>query len=235
MRFIIAIITTILMSSNIFAQNTNPINIDGFNTEWGNPLAKEKDKIGLSYQMTNDVRNLYLIVQVTDTAIQKQIIRNGFEVWVNKDNKKDKTMGVLYPRPSKTADIVDMPQDSLKLIGFLLHNGNRSMKDSEVRIASHLNDDKQMIYELQIPFNTFYKEKLTEADKKLKFRIGLTIKEPAMTDSDGMGFPPMGMMMMRGPMGGGGGGMRNMQRVMNANPEWSWSEINHWFTYKPTL
>lgn len=73
--------------------------VDGQYTEWTSPLPLTNKRTGLNFEMANDDRHLYFFLRVTDKAVQRQIVANGFELWVNADGKKKKTTGISYPLP----------------------------------------------------------------------------------------------------------------------------------------
>jgi hypothetical protein len=118
-----------------------------------------------------------------------------------------------------TAKVVFTPTKDLKLTRFLVNNGIQPIKGCPVQILAAEDNSGSLIYELAIPFNTFYKESLDESDAKVKFAFGFIVKGSA-TENDIMG-AMMGSMM--GGMGGPGGGgpsrsdMQAMRSVMGLN------------------
>lgn len=115
-----------------------------------------------------------------------------------------------------SAKVVFTPTKDLKLTRFLVNNGIQPIKGCPVQILAAEDNSGSLIYELAIPFNTFYKESLDESDAKVKFAFGFIVKGSA-TENDMMG-AMMGSMMrgMGGPGGGGpdAGDMRAMRSVM---------------------
>jgi hypothetical protein len=115
-----------------------------------------------------------------------------------------------------SAKVVFTPTKDLKLTRFLVNNGIQPIKGCPVQILAAEDNSGSLIYELAIPFNTFYKESLDESDAKVKFAFGFIVKGSA-TENDMMG-AMMGSMMrgMGGPGGGGpdAGDMRVMRSVM---------------------
>jgi len=118
-----------------------------------------------------------------------------------------------------TAKVVFTPTKDLKLTRFLVNNGIQPIKGCPVQILAAEDNSGSLIYELAIPFNTFYKESLDESDAKVKFAFGFIVKGSA-TENDMMG-AMMGSMMrgMGGPGGGGpdAGEMRAMRSAMGIN------------------
>ncbi len=213
--------------------------VDGRNTEWKMPLSKSNKITGISYEIANDERNIYMIVRVTDTASIRQIRQNGLEVWFNKDGKTNNTTGINYPMaPDKPKDIrlvsilnadgFTWNINELKLTGFLLENGRQPVKGCPVKVAIKKDSSDCLVYEAAIPFNTFYKEKLEKEDLRYKFYIGFVVKGVTMNEGTASS-----MMMMRS-MGGdfhgdgprmGGGGMSRMMSMFGDMDKVSWQKI----------
>jgi hypothetical protein len=117
-------------------------------------------------------------------------------------------------RPEGTSDIAFL-NGELKLTGFLIDNGKQLSKGCPVKVALAKDASNCLVYELAVPFNTFFKERLEPEDAATKCCIGFIVKAPAAkenasTETDmpegGMGGPGGGGGGMGGP-GGGGGGM----------------------------
>jgi hypothetical protein len=244
------------VSNSIFAAKDlstfkNDISIDGKNKEWTSPLPRFDKNTSINYSVANDLDKFYFIIRIADTTIIKQINKYGFEVWINKDGKKKRTTGITFPLAGKnkainpidimTGDIEtintgslkknDKEISNLKLTGFLIDNGEQPVEKCPVKVALTYEDSGTLIYEVAVPFNTFYKEKLENEDAANKFRIGFVVKEAESSD-DQMGGPGRMMgygMMMGGP--GGMGGSGSMMRVMQAIA----AEKEYWFTVTPSV
>ncbi|MDD2612240.1 MAG: hypothetical protein PHR38_05575 [Bacteroidales bacterium] len=199
--------------------------IDGVNNEWSAHLPKFDKKTSINYSIANDERNLFIIMRITNEAVQKLVIQNGLEVWINKQGKNKKVTGITFPLPMKKEMkkanamlsgqklpdrgqqfVMEMgmplPNNELTLKGFLIDNGTQPTKNCPVKVSLARDQSNCLIYELAIPFNTFYKEKLDQSDVKVKFSIGIIVKGEETTKGNEMG----GMSGMGGP-GGGPGGM----------------------------
>lgn len=212
--------------------------VDGLNTEWKMPLSRFNKNTGISYEVANDERNIYLIIRVADTTSQRQIRQNGFEVWINKDGKKNNTTGITYPMaPDKpkdsrlialtNADGFSFNINELKLTGFLLENGRQAVKGCEVKVAIKKDSSDCIVYEAAIPFNTFHKEMLEREDLKQKFYIGFVVKGVTVNMDDA----PR-IMMTRMAMGGGfdnprmrSGGMAGMMSLFGDMDKICWQKI----------
>ena len=144
-----------------------------------------------------------------------------------------------------------LPNKELMLTGFLINNGIQPVLGCRVRAAAAIDDSGCLIYELAVPFNTFYKEKLDQEDSATKFYIGFIIKNADSSSDEEipsgrmMGGPGGGGGMMGGPGGGGGmmdgggpGGMGPMGRPENMEGLTQSStniEKKYWFKIIPSL
>jgi hypothetical protein len=98
-----------------------------------------------------------------------------------------------------------MMNNELILLGFLLENGKQPTRGCPVRVAISRDESNSLVYELAVPFNTFYKERLDPGDAGHTFCFGFVIKGPEASNSDSFQGGPSGM---GGPGGFGGfGGM----------------------------
>lgn len=204
---------TMAFAGNNQSTYKSDVVVDGRNTEWKSPLPRLNKNTGLNYDFANDERNLYVIVRVADTTSQRQILQNGFEVWINKEGKKKNTTGIIYPmapdKPkagsnarlaaTKTADGFSLNINELTLKGFLLENGRQPVKGCPVKVAIKKDSSDCIVYEMAIPFNTFYKETLEKEDLKSPFYIGFVVKGVTVDMEDA----PR-IVMTRVAMGGGG-------------------------------
>lgn len=219
--------------------------VDGVNTEWKSPLPRYNQTTGINYDIANDERNIYLIVRVADTTSQRQILQNGLEVWINKDGKKKNTTGITYPMApdqakagSKTKLLVGKTPDGfsrniseLTLTGFLLENGRQPVKGCPVKVAIRKDSTDCIVYELAIPFNTFYKEQLEKEDLKNKFYIGFVVKGVTVNMDDAPRIVMRNMAMSGGFDGPRmGGGMPNIMAMMGDMDKICWQKIQ--FTLK---
>lgn len=216
--------TVVLAAGETLPYKTNVV-VDGINQEWEPRLPKYDQTTGINYQISNDEKNLYFILRISDMTTQMQIMRFGMELWINPDGKKRKSTGITFPLPmSKEAlkerarqprpegqnapgkeDGATMGQEipintrELILTGFLLENGKQSVKNCPIKVALSRDNAKCLIYELAVPFNTFYKESVDQTDAKVKFCFGFVLKTADKKQEEG------NVDAMGGPMGGYGG------------------------------
>ncbi|MES2269144.1 MAG: hypothetical protein V4520_20435 [Bacteroidota bacterium] len=91
-----------VQKASVFA--TEKVNIDGRVTEWGEQLQAHNNATNISYTISNDNNNLYLLTQVTDQDAINKILRVGLTFEIRKNDKKNNNgaVSVTYP-------VVDTP------------------------------------------------------------------------------------------------------------------------------
>jgi len=259
LMFMLITFTSVCFAGTEILQFKTGVEIDGKNKEWTSPLPNFDKKTGINYSVSNDLNNLYFILRITDEKTIRQITKNGLEVWINKEGKKKMTTGISYPLPVKATAVQPiafipteeatkkettleplikgpLPDKNLKLTGFLLDNIEQPIIGCNVKVAASIDDSGCFIYELKVPFNTFYKEYLDQDDIATKFCIGFIIKDVEIVLTE----EAMHMAMERSYGGGMRGGMGNMGGMggMPAMPAMVQSDTPEkvfWFMAKPSL
>jgi hypothetical protein len=181
-----SIVTMLLIPATLLAKPyvspiRHDIKVDGQNNEWSKPLAFYDKSSKISYEVANNNTHLFLIIQVGDSAIREQLLKYGFEVWVNMDGKKKKTTGIFYP-------LLNHETAELTLKGFLVENGKIPVSDSPVKAALTIDSKGILTYELAIPFTTYYKESLADEIQPPKVQIGFVVKAAQVSDNAQMMF-----------------------------------------------
>lgn len=215
-----------------------PVNVDGDDAEWAIPLRFYDNTSKLQYTVTNDNSNLYLCIRATDEQSQAKIIRAGMQVWIDTTGKNKHQVGILYPisnpekgaKPSTASHSMEKRLTELndvQLTGFKASvAGLTSVLDhSAVNLKMKMDNKGILIYELMIPFKTFYKETLSPSDSSKV--MGLTIIVNGWSMQKNAGRSGGGGSGMRGGAGGGmrggrgrssmGGGMANYNEFAEAN------------------
>jgi hypothetical protein len=218
---------------------SKPVTIDGKANEWRIPLDFYDDKTKLNFTVTNDKDNLYFCIRATEDATQKGIIHSGLQIWIDTAGGKKNQVGIQFPiiersansegegadKHSKSSDMDEASSANnlksrymgttkqLKLSGFNNAINGLLQIPNIYGINACINWDtnKIMIYELCIPFNTFYKTSLSSSDTNkvlgISFVVNVTSKNTGAHSGGGaMGSPEgMGAMGSGGGMSGGGG------------------------------
>ncbi|GGA81378.1 hypothetical protein [Puia dinghuensis] len=78
---------------------TQPLTIDGRDNDWKRPLPYTISSEKISYSVTNDADNLYILLSTRNPQTQQKIIQGGMTVWVNTkgDKSESEAVGIGYP------------------------------------------------------------------------------------------------------------------------------------------
>jgi len=210
---------------------SNKVFADGKIQEWPDPLRFFDEKSKLNYSISNDRKNLYLCMKISDEALKIKIIRGGMEFRVDTMGKKSFPIAFIFPMPNQIvmvkhersevqteqrpggrpnhSTVIKKPLSQARtaqLIGFKPPlEGTLSVLENASGISAAINIDSLgiMYYEAIIPFSTFYKNELTDADANRVFCYEIKVKAlPAPAVHEG----GSGRGMEGGGMNGGGHG-----------------------------
>jgi hypothetical protein len=219
---------------NSSSWQSKQITVDGKIPEWSNPLRFYDQETGISYCISNDHYNLYLVCSISNEFMQTKILRSGLEFGIDTLGKKSFSVGVRYPignisekelktntnpptssalngKPDRSAFKLKLLAEAteIQLVGFKPQLGKFiSLVDSNKSgISAAINFDMNgiMNYEAVIPFSTFYKKELTPSDSNRVFNYQIKMR---------------GGGMRGGGMNGGGmngGGMNGGNRMSGEN------------------
>jgi hypothetical protein len=221
---------------NSSSWQSKQITVDGKIPEWSNPLRFYDQETGISYCISNDHYNLYLVCSISNEFMQTKILRSGLEFGIDTLGKKSFSVGVRYPignisekelktntnpptssasngKPDRSAFKLKLLAEAteIQLVGFKPQLGKFiSLVDSNKSgISAAINFDMNgiMNYEAVIPFSTFYKKELTPSDSNRVFNYQIKINPVAKSNN---GSNSGGGSRGGGSRGGGmgGGGMR---------------------------
>ena len=87
-------------SSQATAQwQSQPLTIDGSDRDWVKPLPYAMRSENVSYSISNDGQNLYILLTTRSPQEQQKIIQGGMSVWVNTkaDKSNGDAVGIGYP------------------------------------------------------------------------------------------------------------------------------------------
>lgn len=151
-----------------------PIVADGKRTDWPTPYPYNDKKALISYAVSNDADNLYITAATGDPATELKILRNGLVVWIDKTNDKDKTTSICFPSDNNhnpvRGDIRgrELPQridealantNEFFLQGFKGCRGKFTLPQGDscgIKVGVGLDEYDQLVWEVVIPFKTFY-------------------------------------------------------------------------------
>lgn len=166
--------------ANTATWQQRPLTIDGSDNDWTKPLPGFSSSERISYAITNDGDNLYILISTKDPQEQMKIIQGGMTVWIN--TKADKTqgdaVGIGYPLDSRNNHDQTLLQDAqpdrykhkattledkkdYALYGFGKESevGNYTYGDDNpqgVKMRMDFNNTGELIYEAALPLTTLY-------------------------------------------------------------------------------
>jgi hypothetical protein len=73
------------------------ITIDGDHGEWPGPLVAVEENHPLLTAAVNDGQDLYIVLSTSDSALRRQIFRQGLIVWFDPSGSDKKHFGLKYP------------------------------------------------------------------------------------------------------------------------------------------
>lgn len=157
------------------------LTIDGSDRDWTKPLPYAVRAENVSYGISNDQQNLYILLSTRNPQEQQKIVQGGMSVWVNIKGEKSNgnAVGIGYPLderndPDRNLMAEAQPQryqnnkpvtladkKSYALYGFGKDSGirNYTYGDSNslgVLMRMDYNNNGDLIYEAAIPLQTLY-------------------------------------------------------------------------------
>jgi hypothetical protein len=159
---------------------SQPLTIDGNDQDWGKPLPYVVHQENVSYSISNDNRNLYILLATSSRQEQQKIIQGGMSVWINTkgDKSNGDAAGIGYPlderndpdrklmeeaQPqryqNKTITLAD--KRTYALYGFSKDSTIRNFRygdSNSVGVVMRLdyNNKGDLIYEASIPLQALY-------------------------------------------------------------------------------
>jgi hypothetical protein len=151
---------------------------NGDDVDWTKPLAYFDDKTGLSYTVSNDLENLYIIATSKNETTIQRVLRGGLTVMINSHGVKEESgaAGIVFPTGNRVQKgdkmLNDRPElqqnkhvalDAVQdyaLFGF--HDvktpenfdyGKRNPANIELGIG--LNNANELVYEVMVPLSSF--------------------------------------------------------------------------------
>lgn len=203
------------------------VTVDGKIPEWSNPLRFYDQETGISYSISNDHYNLYLVCRISNEFLQTKILRSGLEFGIDTLGKKSFAVSIKYPIGLSQQEPKSGPQAKsesneradrssfklrllaeareIQLVGFkpVLVKSISLSSQNNTGISAAIDFDTRgiMNYEAVIPFSTFYKNELTPSDSNTVFSYRIKVNPVSNSNNSENG-------NRRDGMRGGGSGMR---------------------------
>ena len=201
---------------------SQPLAIDGNDDDWVKPLPYVVHEESVNYSISNDNRNLYILLATSSRQEQQKIIQGGMSVWINTkgDKSNGDAVGIGYPlddrndpdrklmedaQPqryqNKTVTLADKRSYSLYGFGKDSAIRNYTYGDSNsvgVVMRMDYNNKGDLIYEVSIPLQALYPgHDPVTAYTTHDLAVGIWIE----------GLPPSAHVPREGGNGGGGSGV----------------------------
>jgi hypothetical protein len=199
------------------AWQRQPLTIDGSDKDWSKPLPYSVKSEQLSYSVTNDGENLYILMSTKSPQEAQKIVQGGMTVWVNTKAEKSYAgaVGIGYPmdarndrdrnlmeeaRPDRKNHKATTLEDKKDYALYGFDNSQAiptyTYGDTNTRgivMRMDYNDEGDLIYEASIPLQALYPNHNASSSYAAKtVAVGFVIE----------GLPPGTNV----PRGGGGGG-----------------------------
>jgi hypothetical protein len=193
-----------------------PLVIDGYDGDWAKPLPYYDKKENLSYAISNDRDNLYIMLSTKEGPEQQKILEGGLTVWINNQAEKENSdaVGIGFPtgvKPSREQSLMaaarpdryqkkpNTLEDDLRaysLYGFkkdetVENFDSGQVNDEGVEVKIGFNRAHELIYEASVPLNAIYPQNTTHNFTGKTVAVGFVVE----------GLPPG-----EGRRRGGGGG-----------------------------
>lgn len=151
---------------------------NGDDGDWVKPLPFYDDKTGLSYAVSNDNENLYILATSANETTIQRVLRGGLTVLLNNHGVKDENgaAGIVFPTGNRVQKgdklLNDRPElqqnkhvalDAVQdyaLFGFheikTPENFDYGKKNAEgIELGIGLNNANELVYEASIPLSSF--------------------------------------------------------------------------------
>ena len=168
--------------SSTFQTDTTIINhlLDGNTTEWPTEKFATDKATKMEYAIDNDNQTLFLAVNIPDRSIQKKIMQEGMNLYIDTKGKKKENKGIAFPVRMENISSTE----NMKLFGF--SNAEPFIQniktEGTANIAIGWDSSSILHIEYNIPLKIIG-EDLSELKNK-KISIGWKIEENKITSSN---------------------------------------------------
>ncbi len=206
--FILIIGSLVSCSHNLAPQGhyqSSSVIADGNASEWEMPLRFANKDYTFSYNITNDKKNIYIVLVSKDDEMEKRILRSGITIYFDPKGENNRKISLTYPerknnssnnlprngRPiiedtSNTKHAMVLKSDTYDVKGFYeLQDGQFSIKDkrSKIQLGLKTSVDSGLVYEAVIPINYVLENGLTDKALKKNFAIGIVVHENPLSQT----------------------------------------------------
>ncbi len=205
--------------------------IDGADGDWVKPLAFNEPKLGLSYTVSNDKENLYIIASSNNESTIQRILRGGLTLYINAHGVKEEAgaAGISFPTGNRVQKgdrmLNDRPEiqqnkrvalnavEDYSLFGFhdikTTDNFDYGKKNPEgIELGIGINSTGELVYEAMIPLASFLNKNEMNTINRKTIAVEMMIEnlpdQPGSQRSGGGGIS-IGGGLGFGSFGSGGG------------------------------
>ncbi|MBN2757291.1 MAG: hypothetical protein JXR51_08955, partial [Bacteroidales bacterium] len=188
------------------------VKIDGKNAEWEKPLNFFNDKTGMMYTISNDSSNLYFCVSVYNKQNFRKIVNAGWSILISSKEKNNKFKAIIDFPPigsnfkeqnintkakidnnTEFDNIVEGISISYKLQFENITASGFDMNEEKVpfinlknnKIDVGVDEQKNMFYEIQIPFENIFFKKSVAYNEELEINVNLNAMKNIETFQNG--------------------------------------------------
>lgn len=199
----------------------NSISIDGDLNDWAHPPNFYDRNSGIGYGISNDSTSLFLCFRIVDEKTQMKILGAGMTVSLDTNGKKKQHVFINYPLEVFSISSEDKKRPTISTLktkfkiqennalfgGFKTGNDQNVITNKNgVTVKVNWDNNSDMIYELAIPFNSFWKEKILEIDTLRKFSLNVKVLALERPNVDAVSGATQGGSGGGGRPSGSGGG-----------------------------
>jgi hypothetical protein len=183
-----------------------PIVIDGDSKDWPSPYPNYDAKAMVAYATSNDKQNLYITMETGDELTQMKILKQGMDVIIDTNGKKDGQLSINYPLENDNEDI-DLKRDAMAkkdpngyesrklqqkinnsiqsanqftLEGFSSCNGGYVVTQSApcgIKVRARIDEYKELVWEAVVPFKMIYnRDSISASDAGKPISVCFLIK-----------------------------------------------------------
>jgi hypothetical protein len=187
------------------------LTINGDDADWNRPLPLVDEKLGISYTVSNDKDNLYILATSNNAITIQRILRGGLTVYINTHGVKEEAgaAGIIFPTGNRIQkgdkmlnERPELQQNNhvaLSAVGDYSIFGFNHIKSSEnydygkenpegIQLAIGLNASNEVVYEAMIPLSAFLNRNELNSNNRKSFAIGFVLDNvPGQAGSRGGG------------------------------------------------
>jgi len=109
------------------------IKVDGRNTEWNDTFQAQNKRTGVFYTMSNDDKNLYLVIKSTDLTTNAKILAGGITLAINTEGKKKEKESIVLTYPLINRPAQGGGPGGRRQMGVIMNSAGRGSQTPEQR------------------------------------------------------------------------------------------------------